>query len=55
MIMHFYTQKVFVVMEKCDRWNCPFCNWGYCTGDKEYAYEMHFCTKQNLNSEYDYE
>jgi hypothetical protein len=33
--------------EKCNHWNCPFCHWGYCTGDKEYACEMNFCNKKH--------
>lgn len=38
-------------MEKCNYFNCPMCNWGYCTGDKEYMIEMGSCSKKKYNND----
>lgn len=32
--------------EKCDYFDCPFCHWGCCTGDKDFAIEMNLCRKE---------
>ena len=36
-------------IENCDYWDCPFCNWGHCTGDKCLPIEMNLCLKQDEN------
>ena len=32
--------------EKCDYFDCPFCHWGCCTGDKDFAISMNLCQKE---------
>ena len=31
--------------EPCDYWDCIFCNWGCCTGDKQFAIRLNICQK----------
>lgn len=32
--------------EKCEYFDCPFCHWRVCTGNKDFAIEMKICRKE---------
>lgn len=38
-------------LEYCEHWDCPFCHWNRCTGDKDFAVEQGICLKTEEENE----